>query len=275
MPELPEVETIKSQLNPVLPFRLDRVWFSPKTNRILKTRDFDPTNHTIVEITRHGKWLIFKLSPFGYFLSHLGMSGTWLISSSPLGAKHGHIQFMDLAKEHNNVLTYEDPRRFGHFYILNDDNFKIKADSLPIDVSTKEFTLDHLTLILFSNAEKIIKPFLLDQSQFPGVGNYIASELCARAGILPARLAGSFTQDEIKKLHKAFSIVLDQAIATGGTTFSGGYKDTSGEKGSGVRNLVVFYQTYCKMCEAKGLTTKVIKTIMNTRGTYHCPVCQK
>ena len=81
MPELPEVETIKNQLNPVLPFKLERVWFSPKTNRMLKARDFDPTNHVITEITRHGKWLIFKLAPNGYFLSHLGMSGTWRISS--------------------------------------------------------------------------------------------------------------------------------------------------------------------------------------------------
>lgn len=275
MPELPEVETIKSQLNPVLPFKLERVWFSPKTNRMVKTRDLDPTNHVITEITRHGKWLIFKLAPHGYFLSHLGMSGTWRISDYPLDLKHGHIQFMDLSKESNGVLTYEDPRRFGHFYILSDLNFKKKFEALPVDISSAEFTLEHFALILFSNAEKVIKPFLLDQNFFPGVGNYIASEICARGGILPTRPCGSLTSDEISKTYHAFKTVLDQALNTGGTTFGGGYRDTTGSKGEGVKNLVVFYQEYCQMCLLKNVKTKVVKTVMNTRGTYHCPHCQK
>ncbi len=275
MPELPEVETIKSQLNPVLPFKMDKVWFSLKTNRVLKTKDFDPANHTIKGISRHGKWLIFKLEPFGYFLSHLGMSGTWRISDIPLGLKHGHIQLMDLTKDKNCVLTYEDPRRFGHFYILNDQNFQKKYDALPVDISSPEFSLEHFSLILFSNAEKIIKPFLLDQNFFPGVGNYIASEICARGGILPTRTCGSLSADEILKTYSAFKIVLDQALNTGGTTFGGGYKDTTGSKGEGVKNLVVFYQEHCRLCEDLGRKTKVIKTIMNTRGTYHCPLCQK
>ena len=274
MPELPEVETIKNQLTPVLPFKLDRIWLSPKTNRMLKARDFDPTNHVITEITRHGKWLIFKLAPNGYFLSHLGMSGTWRISSHLLDLKHGHIQFMDLQKNNNSVLTYEDPRRFGHFYILSDENFKKKYDSLPNDISSPEFTLDHFSLILFSNAEKVIKPFLLDQNFFPGVGNYIASEICARGGILPTRTCGSLSSAEILKTYNAFKTVLDQALDTGGTTFGGGYRDTTGSKGEGVKNLVVFYQEYCQMCLKENIKTKVVKTIMNTRGTYHCPRCQ-
>lgn len=242
---------------------------------MLKTHDFDPKDHTILEITRHGKWLIFKLAPHGYFLSHLGMSGTWLISSHPLDVKHGHIQLMDLKKDHGCVLTYEDPRRFGHFYILNNDNFNKKFNSLPIDISSKEFTLEYFSLILFSNAEKIIKPFLLDQNFFPGVGNYIASEICARGGILPTRPCGSLDSSEILKTYGSFKTVLDQALNTGGTTFGGGYRDTTGSKGEGVKNLVVFYQTHCQMCLSENIKTKVVKTTMNTRGTYHCPRCQK
>ncbi len=199
------------------------------------------------------------------------MSGSWRTSHSPLQDKHGHIEFIDKSKSKNGVLTYVDPRRFGHFYVLNEENFKKKEDAFPIDVSSPSFDEDHIAEIFFKYPNKTLKPFLLDQKAFPGVGNYMASEICARAGILPTRITGDITAEEIHKIKQAIEIVVTGAVATKGTTFSGGYRDANGEKGEGIRHLVVFHQKICQMCS----NTKVIKITLATRGTYYCPHCQK
>ncbi|MBC7427658.1 MAG: Fpg/Nei family DNA glycosylase [Bacteriovorax sp.] len=274
MPELPEVETIKQQLTPILPFKIEAAMFSPLTKRIVKQIDFDLTNFTIIKIRRHAKWLIFDLKPYGHILSHLGMSGSWQMSHAPLDEKHGHIEFIDKSKKDFGVLTYIDPRRFGHFYLLTDENFKLKEDKLPIDITSPDFDVNHIAETFFMYPNKPIKPFLLDQKAFPGVGNYMASEILARAGILPTRLSGDIDAHEIEKMKAAMDIVVSGAIETKGTTFSGGYRDANGSKGEGVKHLVVFYQNYCQMCLEKEKVTKVIKTIQGGRGTYHCPVCQ-
>jgi formamidopyrimidine-DNA glycosylase len=275
VPELPEVETIKSQLTPILPFKIESAIFSLLTKRMVKQMDFDLTGFTIIKIRRQAKWLIFDLAPHGHILSHLGMSGSWQMSHNPLGEKHGHIEFIDKSKQEHGVLTYIDPRRFGHFYLLSEENFQKKILELPEDVSSPEFDESRIALELFRYPTRPIKPFLLDQKAFPGVGNYMASEICARAGILPTRLAGDITAEEIHKMKEATGIVISGAVETKGTTFSGGYRDANGSKGEGVKHLVVFYQNHCQMCLEKGIVTKVIKTIQAGRGTYHCPRCQK
>jgi formamidopyrimidine-DNA glycosylase len=76
---------------------------------------------------------------------------------------------------------------------------------------------------------------------------------------------------EFPKILKAIQDVITPALLSGGTTFQGGYRDTSGEKGKGLDHLVVFYQKTCQMCK----TTPVKKIILAQRGTYYCPHCQK
>lgn len=227
-----------------------------------------------MKIRRHGKWLIMDLFPTGHILSHLGMSGSWQMSHNPKSDKHGHIEFIDHSKKLHGVLTYIDPRRFGHFYVLSDEHYEEKTKDLPIDVSSSKFTVDTIAELFFQNPNKVIKPFLLDQKAFPGVGNYMASEICARAGILPTRLAGDITAEEIEKIREAIDIVVTGAVETKGTTFSGGYRDANGARGEGIRHLVVFHQAHCQMCMDQDILTKVVKSVMATRGTYHCPRCQ-
>lgn len=271
MPELPEVETIKNQLSPFLPFKIDEAIFSKLTSRMVKKKDFDLKGKTIVSIRRYGKWLIFDLAPSGHILSHLGMSGSWRTSHAPLNDKHGHIEFIDHNRHQNGYLTYVDPRRFGHFYALSEKNFSEKEQTLGIDVSSEQFDENHIAEIFFKNPNKTIKPFLLDQKFFPGVGNYMASEICARSGILPTRLCGDLSAEEIHKIKTAINIVVSGAVEGSGTTFSGGYRDANGEKGLGVRHLVVFHQKICQMCKK----TKIEKVVMATRATFYCPHCQK
>ena len=143
--------------------------------------------------------------------------------------------------------------------------------SVGVDIGSEEFTGDYVYQTLKKFPLKVLKPFLLDQKYFAGCGNYIASEICARAGIRPTRRCGKVTRKDAEKIADVTKIVLDQSLASNGMTFSGGYSDTSGDIGEGVKNLVVFYQDLCGLCGK----TPVKKIVLQTRGTYYCPKCQK
>jgi formamidopyrimidine-DNA glycosylase len=268
MPELPEVETIKSQLSNYLPFKINKVTFSKNSTNLIKKKDFKLATDTILKIERTGKFLLFYLeNPNQFIISHLGMSGSWQITKTYPTAKHAHL----ILESDEIFLSYVDPRRFGHLYFFNKKNFLEKLNSFPIDISNPDFSEDYVYEVFKSHPNKILKPFLLDQKYFSGIGNYIASEVCARAGLLPDRKVETLKKKDATNIKNAIDLVLSGAVKSSGTTFGGGYRDAFGEKGEGVNHLVVFYQETCQLC----LKTKVIKTTMNGRGTYHCPKCQK
>lgn len=272
MPELPEVETIKSQIFKFLPMEIKKIAFSDKTTRLIKQKDFTPKKgESIIDLTRKGKFLIFKFdNPNHYLISHLGMSGSWRLSDSFLddvSGKHAHVVIVTDKK----VLSYVDPRRFGHLYFLNKKNFEEKLSSFPMDISEPGFDAEHIKSIFNQYPNKVLKTFLLDQKHFSGVGNYIACEICARAKLLPTRIVSTLTKKDCAKIKTAIDLIVLGATKSSGTTFSGGYLDAYGERGAGVEHLVVFHQDICQMCKK----TKVVKTVLGGRGTYHCPHCQK
>lgn len=266
MPELPEVATIQKQLKKVTPFKVNKM----KTSKVVKSIAHTPLtklkNATIIDVKRKGKMLDFVLDNGHHLLSHLGMTGSWRISDKPLTEKHNHLELTG----DNKIISYIDPRRFGHMYLYDENETKNKLLELGIDLKDKKFTPDYIFSTLKKYPSRMIKVHLLDQKLFAGTGNYIANEICARAGILPDRLNKSLDLNDAKKMHDACHVVLTGAMTTGGTTFQGGYADTTGSKGGGVTHLVVFYQKVCQLCKK----TKVIKTYLNKRGTYHCPNCQ-
>lgn len=271
MPELPEVETIKNQIQKKLPIKISKVEKSQVSNSIIKQIDYPLKNLKIEKIKRIGKVLEFSFNDEQYLISGLGMSGSWRVSKEKINEKHTHIQFSGTNKNGKIYLGYIDPRRFGKSYFLTKSNKLKWLERLGADVSTKEFNLNYLLNLKKTKPEKIIKSFLLDQKYFAGVGNYMASEFCAHAGILPTRKMKSLSTNDLKKLLNAVEIVLKGSIEYGGTTFSGGYQDANGDKGEGVKNLRVFYQEYCQNCKV----TKVKKITLAQRGTYFCPKCQK
>lgn len=270
-PELPEVETIKSQLSCVLPMDVQEVVLSKVASSIVKDQDFDISKFKIQKVERYGKVLRFFLDGERRIISGLGMSGSWRISKSPIDVKHTHVQFIGRNLEGPIYLGYIDPRRFGVMYFFSKDNEAQWLTRLGPDVSTADFNFEYLLHLKKIRPDKVIKPFMLEQNYFSGVGNYMASEICARAGIRPTRKMKSLKEIDLKNLIEATKKVLDQAINTGGTTFSGGYQDANGDKGEGVSNLVVFYQKICRLCNK----TEVKKIVLATRGTYYCPSCQK
>ncbi len=274
MPELPEVETIRAQLSLKMPLKLIKVDYSPFYLSILKEKNqhFSPTGISILKIKRKGKLLIFSCSEEKFLLSHLGMSGSWRISEDQRIEKHTHILFKTLSKNKKQYfLSYVDPRRFGNLYYYNKKEAQIFIEKLGVDIGSPAFTGEYVYNTLKAYPNKILKPFLLEQKYFAGCGNYIASEICARAKIRPTRRTGKITKKEAHKISEVTKIVLDQSLKSNGMTFSGGYSDTKGRKGQGVKNLVVFYQKTCGLCKK----TPVKKITLATRGTYYCPSCQK
>ena len=270
MPELPEVETIRKQIQAVLPITITQCVQSTHINSIAHT-PIQLVQRQIISAHRKGKLLYFALDQNEFMLSHLGMSGQWRIATQPpqdrLAQKHTHL----LMHHDQGVLAYVDPRRFGHLYQLNAEQTQEKLDTLGADISTDSYTVAYLKQTIRKYPKRMIKVHLLDQKMYAGTGNYIANEICARAGVLPMRLNQSLKNSEIEALHKATAIVIEGATDSGGTTFQGGYADTTGSKGAGVSHLVVFYQKICRLCHK----TEVTKIFLGQRGTYYCKNCQK
>jgi formamidopyrimidine-DNA glycosylase len=274
MPELPEVETIRRQLEPSFPAKIVSTKESDVVESILKSknRDFDLLNLEIQAIGRKGKMLIFELSDQKKMLSHLGMSGSWRLSERPQGLKHTHLQLELESKGDHFFLSYIDPRRFGHLFLFENERAVSKLNELGIDISdTNNFNARYLYPLLKKYPNRKLKEFLLEQKFFAGVGNYIASEICARAGIRPTRPNGKISKVDCEHIILATQSVLEGQIKNKGLSFSGGYADTTGNAGEGVLDLVVFWQTRCGLCGEES----VKKIILKGRGTFYCPNCQK
>lgn len=267
MPELPEVETIKTQLSNYLPLKIISQSTTPELARNILHTDLNLKGLTLIEIKRKGKMLDFIFDDGSHLLSHLGMTGTWLVGEEIKTGKHTHL----ILKGPTYTLAYDDPRRFGHMYHYSAVEALQKLSETGLDLADPAFDLEYLTNALKKYPERAIKVTLLDQKLFAGSGNYIANEICARAGIRPTRKCKNIKKDEFPKILKAIHKVLAPAIASGGTTFQGGYRDSTGERGQGVQHLVVFYQKTCQLCKK----TPVKKITLAQRGTYYCPHCQK
>lgn len=270
MPELPEVQTIRQQLSVYLPLKIASVALSDVASSIVHTPMDKLIGKTIEKVWRKGKMLVFEISDGRKILSHLGMTGSWRISSEPLKEKHNHIQIKGEKESETFYLSYVDPRRFGHLYLYPEDKAQEKLAELGEDLKSPNFTLEYFTHALKKYPERFVKVSLLDQSLFAGSGNYIANEICARAYVRPQRKIKTLTKKEILALFHAVDVVVSGATESGGTTFQGGYADVNGDKGQGVQHLVVFYQKICQMCHE----TPVKKMVLGQRGTYYCPKCQ-
>ncbi len=274
MPELPEVETIRRQLSLQLPLQIEAIRQTAGLKQnILKTPFPNLKNKTIIKIGRKGKMLDFIFNDGTHLLSHLGMTGTWLIGPSDTIqlSKHSHFILNTINAKKKITLAYDDPRRFGKMYFVNSEKAEKKLNELGPDLLDPTFDISYLKSVLKKYPERALKVTLLDQKLFAGSGNYIASEICARARIKPTRKCKNLKAQDFILLHQAIQEVILPAIDFGGTTFQGGYRDSSGESGQGKSHLVVFYQKICQMCKKN----PVKKIILAGRGTYYCNQCQK
>lgn len=288
MPELPEVETIKRGLEPLL--------ISQKIKTVsfdwLKSFPNDPDmvdefliNSTIVKVRRRGKVLIIDLNNDYSLLVHLKMTGQLVYRSQKQNFGAGHPNDSLIGKlpdkssrvtiELNNgaKLFFNDQRKFGWMKLIptseiaNIDFFK-KIGPEPLEAT---FSPKVLKDRLSKRPNSKIKAALLDQTVIAGIGNIYADESLWGAKIHPARLVKSLTNQEIEQLYEEIIFVLKLSIKKGGSTDKN-YVNHEGKRGSYLDFARVFRRQNLD-CPSCGQTIEKIK--LAGRGTHFCPNCQK
>lgn len=274
MPELPEVETIKRTLETlVLGKQIQSVSvFWPKIvkqpDEVIQFQDA-LKGQTLLKMARRGKFLIFYTNDYA-LVSHLRMEGKYgLFSGDDPLEKHTHIifHFTD-----GTELRYKDVRKFGtmHLFSKGTEFLEPPLSNLGPEPFSEEFTLEYLMGKL-QNTNRKIKPLLLDQTVFVGLGNIYVDESLFRSGIHPERLASSLSMEEIKGVHQEIIATLMEAVSKGGSTIRS-YVNSQGQIGMFQLELFV-YGKKAEPCPKCGTQLEKIK--VGGRGTHFCPACQK
>jgi len=272
MPELPEVETIKRDLErKVKGRRIEKVKiFEPRLVRKPGLKRFKKMveKRRIESIQRRGKYLIFDLNSDTKMVIHLKMSGALLLTPLELGyGRHTRaVFFLDDGQQ----LLFDDTRKFGELYAVSKLSdvpglFKLGPEPLKRNFSLKSFRA------LLSDRNAKIKPLLLDQSFLAGLGNIYVNEVLHRAEIHPERIAKTLNQDEIIRLHRSIKRVLKEAIQGRGTSIDRFYRDASGKPGF-FREKLEVYGREGEECLSCG--SVIERSNLGGRGTFFCPQCQ-
>lgn len=275
MPELPEVETVRRSLLPVVlhkPIEAVHIHY-PRLLHNRSVGEFQElvVNNQFLDLTRRGKYLIFSLEGDLELVAHLRMTGRLIYysdASIPL-AKHTSAVF-DFGAE--GALRFEDVRKFGTLDLVPKGKYEEVRGlyALGVEPLSAEFTLDHFQDLLAGRSTKI-KGLLLDQTKIAGLGNIYVDESLFEAGIHPERPAGSLSKAESKRLHRAIREVLELAIANQGTTLRD-YRTGFGQEGS-FQNRLQIYGKKGKACPRCGADLEHKKVAGRT--SHFCPACQR
>lgn len=271
MPELPEVETVKSVLNSVVKnAKITNITvFEPK---IIKT-DFDKfiktlVNATLLNVSRIGKYLIFHFDNKAVMVSHLRMEGKYIecLEDEP-NTRFARIVFH---LEDNRRLCYDDSRKFGTMELSNEDDYKSLASIKKLGPEPFVAELDYV-YNSFRKTNRPIKEALLDQTIMTGLGNIYVDEALFLSKIHPLVPASSLTKEQTKLIIDKSIIVLNAAIKKGGSTIKS-YRPGKGITGDFQSNINAYGRVYQK-CHVCGTLMK--KIFVAGRGTTFCPTCQR
>ena len=276
MPELPEVETVRQGLIPVLEGRTiaRATAYRPDLRFPLpKNLSEAVSGSTVIGIERRAKYLLMRLSGDMILLSHLGMSGRYRVYTDPAPAleAHDHVEFVT---DHGVTIRYMDPRRGGFidlFSVADALTHKLLAGLGPEPLSNA-FDGPELGKRL-GDRRTSIKAALLDQRVVAGVGNIYACEALYRAGISPKRMAKTVKGGRADKLALSVRNVLNEAIAAGGSSLRD-HRQTSGELGYFQHNFAVYGRAGepCRGCDGANVVKQIVQT---GRSTFYCSTCQR
>ncbi len=269
MPELPEVETVRRSLLPIVGARIVAVEVRELRLRRAVAGDFERrlTGRVIRAIERRGKYLLFHLSGDEALLAHLGMSGALLLQpTGTMPQLHDHVC---LRLSDGMQVTFNDPRRFGLMLVGRPDAFRELGNIGP-DPLSDGFSVGDLAA-LACGRKKPVKNLLMDQRALGGIGNIYANEILFRAGIRPGRQARRLTRREIERLFAATRAVLRSAIRLGGSSISD-YRDGAGRPGYFQLRLKVYDRAGqpCVRCRAP-----IRRAVYAGRSSFYCPTCQR
>jgi formamidopyrimidine-DNA glycosylase len=292
MPELPEVETVRRGLEPaMLGARIEevevrrtgiRVSFPPRFARRLEGR-------RIVALQRRAKYLLFQLDNDETLIAHLGMSGSFRVETaktSTLGAfhrerskdpKHDHVV---LHLNNGNIVTYNDPRRFGFMDLVPSEAAEAhpRLSGLGDEPLAAEFGGNRLAS-LFAGSRAPLKAALLNQKRIAGLGNIYVCEVLFRARLSPLRPAGILADARGAPTRAAAALavairdVLQAAIEAGGSTLRD-HRLADGGLGYFQYDFAVYDREGqpCPRPRCRGIVARITQS---GRSTFYCPICQK
>ncbi|MGE5564574.1 MAG: bifunctional DNA-formamidopyrimidine glycosylase/DNA-(apurinic or apyrimidinic site) lyase [Parcubacteria group bacterium] len=287
MPELPEVETVRRGLEPVLSgARLIRVEARRPDLRFPLPEGFVQrlTGAKIERLERRAKYLLAPLDRGDTLVMHLGMTGRFEIETAkkqvqpgdfvyahPPDPKHAHVVF---ETDGGARVTYYDPRRFGFMDLIPTEGlwehpwFKGMGPE-PLGEGLTESYLAQA----FAGRKQGPKTLLLDQRIVAGLGNIYVCEALHRAGISPIRPAGKIPKKKFAPLVTAIREVLAEAVEAGGSSISD-YAGADGALGYFQHRFRVYDREH-EPCPTPGCRGVVRRTVQAGRSTFHCPVCQR
>jgi formamidopyrimidine-DNA glycosylase len=276
MPELPEVETIRRQLAPLLEGRrLTRIEvLDPRWSRPLAPYELEQalTGRRIERLGRRGKYLLWSFDGDVHLAQHLRMTGAVLSDPDPEQAHVGvRIELSATRPARPRRLAIVDPRRFGTGELLlgADAVEEFFAGRLGLEPFDERFTADHLRGLAKGRTAPI-KAFLLDQRRIAGVGNIYADEALFRAGVHPRRPAGKLSGEQYERLRESVIAALSAGIDARGASIDD-FRHVDGVRGSFQDQFLVHLREG-EPCGRCGAT--IVKMVVGGRGTYVCETCQ-
>jgi formamidopyrimidine-DNA glycosylase len=269
MPELPEMETYKQQLNTILAGKriIKTEVQREKSINVASDVFMKELNGTvIVKIDRRAKHLIFYLSTGKYLLLHL-MLGGWMYVGNEEDAPDRTKQ---ITLTFDNVKLYFIGLRLGYLHLHTGPQLEEELSDLGPEPLQEGFTLEAFRQLL-TGRRGMLKTTLVNQHFIAGIGNCYSDEICYEARLLPDRTIHELTDDEEEALYLAMDSVLMKAIN------HGGYMEHPLFQGD---TLTGNYDDQCIVYDREGLEcfrchSKIIKTEISSRKTFYCPVCQK
>ncbi len=276
MPELPEAETVRAQLEPrLVGRRIERAWsrLERLTSPDIQTWTRELQGSMITAARRRGKQIYFPLSSGSNLLIHLGMTGRLHVEpdAPPFDAEqaHKHVHAA-LGLDDGTRLIFTDPRTFGALGVSRELPFLAAMGPEPLDEGFDEAAL----VARLGSRKAKIKAAILDQALVAGLGSIYADEVCFLAGVHPEQRACEVPLARLQVLVSHMKPVLQQAIAARGATLKdGGYQDTQGRFGE-YRPLA--YGRTGQPCHSCGSTMQrgVLGPGKSARSHHFCPRCQ-
>jgi formamidopyrimidine-DNA glycosylase len=283
VPELPEVETIRRQLEPeLLGRRVDRLEvLDPRWTRPVDPRrvEREVSGQTIASLRRRGKYLLLDLEE-ATLVMHLRMTGNLLLvdggdlvaavdESDFTRAEDPYLRARFMLDD-GRELRFSDARRFGEAFLLPTDRVEERfSGRVGIEPLSERFTAEAIER-LAAGRRAPLKSFLIDQAGIAGIGNIYADEALFRAGLHPLSPAGSIRREHAEALREGVVEALSAGLDGGGASIDD-YLDSHGERGS-MQDEFLVHRREGEPCPRCG--TKIRRMVVSGRSTYFCPNCQ-